>query len=318
MKLDIQTGIQTAFIITLLLGIISILLGVSSIRAGNRLQYFRKRHDRIVAGWRMIFVGVGFGLASFLVNSYAAPMTYRVFPPSPTVTLTPTITLTLTISPTPTITLTPTITETPSITNTPSLPQEVQSRFESTITPAAVPVFSSLIFAARLDENYQPVNPSVEFANPLSTMYGVFSYDQMTPGAQWTALWYRNGELVFFETVPWTWGTGGYGYTEWAPPTEEWIPGIYEVQIFVGTEWIEGASGTFTVTGEPPTSTPTIAPSNTPTSTNTVGPTPTRTDTPTPTITKTPTITLTPTITRTRRATDTRWPTLTPKPSVKP
>jgi len=274
----------------------------------------------------LIFVGVGFGLASFLVNNYAAPMTYSVFPPSPTVTLTPTVTQTPTISPTPTISLTPTITDTPSVTNTPSLPQEVQSRFESTITPVAGAVFSSLTFALRLDDNFLPVEPAVEFTNPINKMYGVFSYDQMTPGAQWTALWYRNGELVFYETVPWTWGTGGYGYTEWAPPTEAWMPGTYEVQIFVGSEWIEGASGTFTVTGEPPTSTPTIPPSKTPTSSPTIGPSPTRTNTATftvtvtrtitltPTITKTPTITLTPTITRTPRPTDTRWPTLTPVP----
>jgi len=109
-----------------------------------------------VAGWRLIFVGLGFGLASFLINNYAEPMTYQVFPPSPTITLTPTATLTPTISLPPTISLTPTIADTPSVTNTPSLPQEVQSQFESTITPAAVPVFSSLIFATSLDENFQP------------------------------------------------------------------------------------------------------------------------------------------------------------------
>ncbi len=328
MNLDIQTGIQTAFIITLLLGVLSLLLGIRSIRAGVRLQYFRKRRDRMVQGWRMVFIACGFGVASFLVTTYAAPVAYRVYPPSPTVTLTPTTTITPTISPTPTITLTPTSTNTPSITNTPSMPQEVEQKFESTTTPKVVPIFSGLRFARELDKKtFQPVDPATEFANPITKIFGVFSYDQMTPLAQWSALWYRDGQLVFFETLPWNGGTGGYGYTEWQPPSGEWLPGTYEVQIFVGTEWIKGASGTFTVTGTPPTSAPTSTPTSTPTPTRTIGPSPTRTPSPTPTvtltptvtitptITRTPTITLTPTITRTPRPTDTRWFTLTPNPN---
>jgi type VI secretion system secreted protein VgrG len=324
MKLDIQTSVQTALIITVFLALLSLLLGVRSIRAGNRLQYFRKRRDLIVHGWRMIFVGFAFGVASFLVNTYAEPVAYRAFPPSPTITLTPTITVTPTISPTPTITLTPTITNTPSVTNTPSLPQEVESKFESTITPLAVPVFSSVIFAEQLDDNFQPIEPAAEFENPISGMYGVFSYDQMTVGAQWTALWIRNGELVYYETLPWNGGTGGYGYTEWKPDSNQWVPGIYEVQIFIGNQWVEGASGTFTVIGDPPTPTVTVSPTRTRTPTRTVGPTMTRTSTSTPTpsrtptVTKTPTITLTPTITRTPRPTDTRWATLTSPPTVTP
>lgn len=306
MKLDIQTSIQTAFIIALLLGLLSLVLGVRSIRAGNRLQYFRKRRDRIMQGWRMIFLAFGFGVASFLVNSYAAPVAYKAFPPSPTITTTPTITITPSISPTPTITETPTITNTPSVTNTPALPSEVLNKFQSTTTPRAVPVFSPVRFARKIDKNYQPVDPAIEFANPINEMFGVFSYDKMTPGAEWSALWYRNGELVYYETIPWNGGTGGYGYTQWAPPTEEWQPGTYEVQIFVGTEWVKGASGTFTVTGNPPTSTASAIPSRTQTPTSTKGPPPTPTDT------ITPLPTLTPTITRTPRPTDTRWPTLTP------
>ena len=45
---------------------------------------------------------------------------------------------------------------------------------------------------------------------------------------------------------------------------DAWLPGTYEVQIFVGTEWIKDASGTFIVTGKPPTAAPTISPTPTP------------------------------------------------------
>jgi hypothetical protein len=133
----------------------------------------------------------------------------------------------------------------------------------------------------------------------------------MTPGAQWSALWYRNGELLFYESIPWNGGTGGYGYTEWKPPSDSWLPGIYEVQIFIGMELVESAGSTFTVTGTPATAAPSLTPTRTPSPTATVGPSPTRTNTATPTATMTPTITKTPTITLTRRPTETRWPTLT-------
>lgn len=311
LNLDIHTSVQTAFILTLVLALLCLLVGVRSIQAGSKLQYFRKRHDRIVHGWRMVFIACIFGFSSYLVSNYAEPLAYRAFPPSPTVTSTPTITVTPSISPTPTITLTPTITNTPSVTNTPFLPEEIERLFESTITPAADPVFSPLVFARDLDDNFTPIDPETEFANPIDGIYGVFSYDQMTPGAQWTALWFRDGELVHYESIPWNGGTGGYGYTEWRPPSESWLPGVYEVQIFVGTQRIESAASTFTVTGNPPTSTPSPPPTRTNTPTATIGPSPTRTSTPTPTVTLTPTITRTPTITLTRRPTDTRWPTAT-------
>jgi hypothetical protein len=52
-------------------------------------------------------------------------------------------------------------------------------------------------------------------------MYGGFDYNNTLPGVQWTALWYRNGQLVCYETEPWReeWGTGGIsGYTECSSP----------------------------------------------------------------------------------------------------
>ncbi len=330
MDLDIKTGVQTAIILALLIGLLSLYFGFRTVKAGRRLPYFRKRRDMLVRGWRLIFAAFGLGFVSLVANSYAEPVVYRFFPPSPTITLTPTITITPTVSVTPTITETPTITNTPSVTNTPSIPEEVMQKFESTITPLASPVFSGLRFAQQLDEDtFQPIDPAEEFENPIKKMYGVFSYDQMTAGAQWTALWYRNGELVFYETIPWNGGTGGYGYTEWEPSSDAWQPGTYEVQLFVGSEWVEGARGSFVVTGEPPTPIPTLPPTSTLTPTQTMGPSPTYTSSPTltpsltptvtitPTVTKTPTITLTPTITHTPRPTDTKWPTLTPaKPKI--
>ncbi len=71
----------------------------------------------------------------------------------------------------------------------------------------------------------------------------------MVNGSQWSSLWYRDGVLVYYESAPWNGGTGGYGYTDWDPKPEDWLPGNYDVQIFVGTEF--KISGQFVVTGTP-------------------------------------------------------------------
>ena len=112
-------------------------------------------------------------------------------------------------------------------------------------------------------------------------MCAVFSYDQMIPGSQWTALWYRNNELVHYETIPWDGEVGGYGFTEWKAPAEEWLPGTYEVRIFVGLDW--KVVGQFILQGDAPTKIPTL--------TVTPSPTPTRTKIPTPTKPVTATVT---------------------------
>lgn len=315
MNLDIKTGVLVATILAVLAGLLALLIGIQSIRSGSRLNYFRKRRDRLVRGWRLIVVFAVMLIFALLINRFAEPVAYRFFPPSPTVTSTPTITQTPTITLTPTISLTPTITETPSITNTPSMPIALETQFESTITPNPDAVFSPVVFSNDLDDNFQPVNPAIEFANPISVLYGVFSYDQMTVGAQWSALWYRGADLVCFETLPWNGGTGGFGYTDCENPLGGWLPGVYEVQIFTGTLW--KVSGQFTVTGEPPTPTATLTPTRTPIPSATTGPTPTvPSPTPSPTLSPspTPTITRTPTATNTRRPTDTRRPTLTNPP----
>jgi type VI secretion system secreted protein VgrG len=214
----------------------------------------------------------------------------------------------------------------------------VEMLFESTITPNPGAVFSQLTFTDGIDNLYRPLKPGTVFQNPITHMYAVFSYDSMIVGSQWTALWYREGELVHYETIPWNGGSGGLGYTDWAPDPSEWLPGLYEVQIFVGNQFKQ--SGFFTVEGEPPTPVPTQTPTNTSTPTRTftptrtprptLTPTPTRTPrpspqpyySPTPTIKPTPYPTLTrtptPTITQTRTPTPTHTPTLTRTPTAPP
>jgi hypothetical protein len=221
-------------------------------------------------GWRMLIIGAILLFFAAWLGRFGEPIAYRYFPPSPTITLSPTITTIPTITLSPTITLTPTITDTPSvsdtptITSTPFVPPAVEALFNSSITPNPDAVFSPLQFST-VYENFECVAPSTNFVNPIRSMTACFSYNNISPGVQWTALWYRDGELVKYDTH--VWGelpgesTGGLGSSEWAPPPEMWKPGTYIVQIFVGLDW--KVVGQFVVSGEPYTSTPSITPSPT-------------------------------------------------------
>jgi type VI secretion system secreted protein VgrG len=147
----------------------------------------------------------------------------------------------------------------------------VEARFEGRLTPPAEAAFSPLIFTnVGLDENYDPIGPGIQFTNPVGHLYAVFSYAQMLDDVQWTALWYREGELVHFESLPWNGGSGGIGYTDWEPAPELWLPGEYTIQIFLGKDFY--ISGFFTVVGDPPTPTITLTP--VPAATTTPTPTP--------------------------------------------
>ena len=260
-------------------------------------------------GWRLIGLAVFLAILGIALSRFGEPVAYSYFPPSPTAmptstaTITPSITLTPTISLTPTITDTPSITDTPTSTGTPFLPLAIEALFESSVTPNPDSVFSPIQFSTEYN-GVNAVNPQSFFQNPIKHMYGVFTYDQMLPGVQWTALWFHDGDLVHYETKPWDGTTGGYGYTDWNPDRSEWLPGTYEVEIFVGMDW--KVVGQFVLEGQPPTAIPTATPPATHTPTQTFTPT----VTPTPSRTATPS--RTPTITNTPRPTDTKWPTKAP------
>jgi len=323
MQLDIQTAVRTTVILAGIAVVFLVWGGISAIRKARTLKFFRMRRNRMVTGWRMLLAAFIVLILGILINRFAEPVAYHFFPPTITPTSTPTVTLTPEPSLSPTITLSPTISPTPLVSNTPTItptphvPLAIEVEFSSTVTPNPAAVFSPLVFAQDLDEDFTPIDPATIFQNPVGHLYAQFTYDQMTPGAQWTALWYHETELVHYETIPWDGGSGGIGYTDWEPEPYLWLPGEYEVQIFVGLAW--KTSGRFTVEGDAPTPPPSATPTLTATPTRT--PTPTRTLTPTRTITPTITITPTPTSTRTRAPTATitltrtPWPTLTRTPT---
>lgn len=165
----------------------------------------------------------------------------------------PSATIKVIVQPSATIkvvdTQTPTLTSsiTASLTSTPSpvLPNEILRTFRNSITPDPDTIFSSLIFATGLDAQYHPVNPGTAFDKTIKSLYAFFTYDHMVSNVQWTAVWYRDGKWIFYETKTWDGGAGGLGYTVWTPKKGECQPGDYEVQLFVGQNW--KVSGTFVI-----------------------------------------------------------------------
>jgi type VI secretion system secreted protein VgrG len=182
MNLDIHTAVQTALVLTVLAIVFSLWGGWQSIRKAQKLKFFRMRRNRVVAGWRLIFLGLLLILVAGFLNWFAEPVIYRVYPPTATLTststttLTPTVTLTPTITPTPTITLTPSETDTPTITPTPHVPLAIEAEFSSTITPNPAAVFSPLQFTLAINKTenaFEAVNPSTIFKNPVGHLYAL-------------------------------------------------------------------------------------------------------------------------------------------------
>ncbi|MBI2757304.1 MAG: hypothetical protein HYX49_01345 [Chloroflexi bacterium] len=313
--MDIRSGIIATIILLALFAVFSFWRGMRTLQSARKMTFYRLRRQREAGGWRLLGLAIILVALAIWLPLFGEPIAYDYFPPSPTPSLTPTVTIVPTITLSPTITLTPTITDTPAVTDTPTitptpfLPLAMQALFQSSVTPNPGAIFSPLLFSTKLN-NSQAVDPTTVFQNPVGHMYAAFSYDQMSPGAQWTALWIRNGEIVHYETKPWDGATGGFGFTDWNPTSDQWLAGKYEVQVFVGLEW--KVVGRFLVQGDPPTAVPTITPTATAT--------PSRTRTPTLTVTSssTPTSSKTPLPTKTSAPSSTPKPTSTPKPSATP
>jgi hypothetical protein len=259
--LDIKSFVNTVVVLIILGGILSVWRGVQGIRASYTINYIRVRRVRVAAGWRLIFFGFLLVFIGAIVKFYGEPLAYEYIPITPTPTWTPTETPLPTITPIPTSTPETLVDSepgealSPAGTATPHIPMAVEVMFEGQVTPPADAVFSPLTFSRGLDASYTPQDPGTEFDNPVGHLYASFSYDKMLPGVQWTALWYREAELVHYETMVWEqeWGSGGYGFTDWDPDPSDWLPGNYWVEIFVGHT--PKTVGTFTVYGVPPTET---------------------------------------------------------------
>ena len=261
---------QTILLMTVIFGIsvfVAVWIGRVQIQAARKLPYYLLRKERTHIAWRWFVLAAMFALAGIVSASLGQRAVYALYPPTPSITPTATKTSTSTITPTlkntstPTITLTSTITPTATQTPTPSLPEEIHVLLlRETQTPDPEAVFSPVLVGERIDRQNLPIGAADIFTNPIGRLFGTFTYNYLTDGLRWTAIWYAGSEVICLETYAWDGGTGGYGYTECEPVV--WLPGEYEIQIFLVETWM--ISTRFTIEGDPPTPTLTQSPTSQP------------------------------------------------------
>jgi hypothetical protein len=227
--------------------------GIRLLASARELRFYSLRRERVSLGWRLILLSVGLGLAGLSVQFLGTRAVFAVIVPTPSLTPSPVPSLTPTITLTPSVTLTPLASNTPTITPTPSIPEELSLTFNDTVTPDANAAFSPILIAPRIDLSNRPLGPAEAFRAPPRRLYGAFTYNNLRDGERWTALWYLGDQRICSESKPWDGGTGGYGYTECAP-LEGWLPGEYEIQMFLGETW--KVSARFTIESIPATKTP--------------------------------------------------------------
>lgn len=292
--------------------IISMTAGLIDLNRARNAPFFIMRRQALERGWRNILIGVVFLLIALAVNFAGKPVVELIITPTLTPTISPTPTLPPTITPTPTITLTasqtlpptdtltPSATFTPSATPTPGYPSELITPIpDLSVTPDPNAVIGPITIATGYTRNFVPIGAAFEFdAGQISGLFAIFTYNNMSNGAQVSFVWYKDEAPIHVNTTVWEGGTGGYGAEPCLLDQCSWEAGLYRLAIFVGDQFKRSVD--FVIVGTPPTftatSSATLTITPTPAITNTTLPTVTRTASPTSTVrpTRTPTATFRP------------------------
>jgi len=77
MNLDIRTGVQAAFYLSLLGIAVCVWLAVRTLRASQKLMYFRKRQEMAGRGWRTLLFAVLLVAAAVFFKRFAEPVAYQ-------------------------------------------------------------------------------------------------------------------------------------------------------------------------------------------------------------------------------------------------
>jgi hypothetical protein len=184
---------------------------------------------------------VGVVVPTLTVTVPAAP----TFPPTPTQppTRVPTsaaATPTLTETAVPTLTATPTLT--PTLTGTPTLTLTPSPTYEAVLNLAAPSALvtarpGALVEVTAADDaisaNQTPLQPRAVFAAGTDRLYFFISYRNMTDGAAWSRVLYRDGVPVQGQAYLWSMGAEGASFFFFGS-ADGYAPGSYEVRMFLG------------------------------------------------------------------------------------
>lgn len=95
--------------------------------------------------------------------------------------------------------------------------------------------FTSFTFSTEIDDDYEPVSPSLIFGEGFFTVYATFFYEQMVDGLEWAWVWRYNGDVVNGGNELWAYGDEGPGWVYYQPP-EGFNAGEYSLEVWVNGE----------------------------------------------------------------------------------
>ena len=106
------------------------------------------------------------------------------------------------------------------------------------------PFFGPIVFAEGVAEDNKPINPATTFPAGITMVYGIFNYEGLKDGLEWTYTWYRDGELEATRTEIWKSGEEGSAWVNlW---NDAGLPsGNYELRLYLGDKLLQ--SGTFVI-----------------------------------------------------------------------
>ena len=83
-NIDIDTTFKLLLVLIAVAIIAALVAAFRSIKAARALQFYKKRHDLISRGWRMVGLTLILGAGALFLVKFGEPVAYRYFPPSPT------------------------------------------------------------------------------------------------------------------------------------------------------------------------------------------------------------------------------------------
>ena len=56
LHMDFTSGVQTGFLLSAFVAVISLIIGINTIRKGSHITFFQKRQQMVSRGWRLVFL----------------------------------------------------------------------------------------------------------------------------------------------------------------------------------------------------------------------------------------------------------------------
>lgn len=257
-----QALLSQSATVLLLVGVVATLFALrKAVRGFNqsrRAPYYILREEAAGSARRWALVSLALIAATIALVAYAGPAAPAIAPtptaPLRVATLGPTATArapTLpTAAPTPTPTATPTLTPTAVV--APDVPAVLLTPIPSAVPPDPKAKFEFLTLSSRLDANFNPIDPGLQFPTGTTRVNVFFRAESVNNGAIWGVFCYRDGSLVdLFVSL---WSDGPARQTSKAFCSLDGKAGTYRVRVYLGTTLAFEIA--FSLAGQPPTAAP--------------------------------------------------------------